>query len=402
MSVNIHDPLEQQKPQTHIALLNLGFRPFFLLAGIFSVVTMVLWTLIYHGALNLDPGAITPFQWHAHEMLFGYGMAVIAGFLLTAVKNWTGQQTPVGSKLGLMVLFWLCGRVAFAVGGQGIMIGALFNLCFMGAFALSIAEKIFRVRQWRQVGILAVISLLAGGETLFLVGLMQRDQWLVSTALYGAFYLILLLILLMARRVVPFFIERGVGYPVVLRQSRILDIAVILGVVAYAVGNTLSLDHRMVSGAALLLFISQTIRLVNWHTAGIWKKPLLWSLYVSLVFIDMGFLLAALGPWLHVSSYLILHTFAVGGIGIVTLSMMSRVALGHTGRDVHRAPGPVTLSLILLVLAVIARVVLPLFLPAGYGLWIALSQVLWITAFILFLLIYTPILLAPRVDNKEG
>lgn len=401
MTVNIHDP-RGPKTTPEFSLFNLGFRPFFLLAGVFAVVTMALWTLIYHGVFSYDTGALTAFQWHAHEMIFGYTMAVIAGFLLTAVKNWTGQQTSTGAKLGIMVLFWLCGRIAFAIGGSGVMIGALFNLCFMGAFVLSIAEKVVRVRQWRQAGILAVVSLLTLGEVLFIFGLVQRDQWLVSAALYSAFYLVLMLILIMSRRVVPFFIERGVGYPVTLRQSRLLDAAIPGGFLAYAISMIFSFDYRIGAALALLLFVCLSLRLFHWYTAGIWKKPLLWSLYLSLLCIDLGFLMAALGPWLRISSYLVLHGFAVGGIGVVTLSMMSRVALGHTGRDVHNAPRLVAVSLALLMLVVIVRVLLPLLFPASYSLWIGLAQLLWIAAFTLFVTVYAPMLFSPRLDGNGG
>jgi len=401
MTINIHDPKQPETPP-ELSLFNLGFRPFFLMAGIFAVLSMVLWMLIYQGVIDYSAGQITLFQWHAHEMIFGYAMAVIAGFLLTAVQNWTGQKMPAGRKLALMVLFWVGARVAFVVGGSALQVGALFNLCFMVLLAISISDKIVRVRQWRQAGIVAVIALLAVGELTFIIGLVERDQLLISRAIYGAFYLIMVLILLMARRVVPFFIERGVGYPVTFRQSKLLDIAVVGGFLCYAIVTVLNVDYRISAALALLLFVCQSARLFNWYTAGIWKKPLLWSLYLSLVFIDLGFLLAALAPWLKISSYLIVHAFAVGGIGFITLSMMSRVALGHTGRDIHSAPGLVTLSVVLLALCVLSRVALPMIFPSSYVLWIGVSQLLWIVAFVIFSWIYGPMFFKPRVDGRAG
>jgi uncharacterized protein involved in response to NO len=152
--------------------------------------------------------------------------------------------------------------------------------------------------------------------------------------------------------------------------------------------------------AALLagvLFLIHAYRLAGWHTRGIWHKPLLWSLYLSYLFITAGFLLFAASPWLDRLWFPALHAFAVGGIGLVTLSMMTRVSLGHTGRNVHQPPRLMPLFLLLLVIAALVRVVLPPLLPDLYNRWIELSQLLWIGAFAGFLALYAPILTkAPR------
>jgi len=404
MTVNVHDPeTSQQKPmEPGFSLFNLGFRPFFLLAGIFAVLSMGLWALIYPGILAFDHGQLTPFQWHGHEMIFGYTTAVIAGFLLTSVKTWTGQQTAAGKQLGLIVVFWLVARLCFAIGGDALLIGALFNMAFLLTFVVNIGEKIVRVRQWRQAGIMVVVSLLTLGELGFVIGLIQQNQLLLSKALYAAFYLVIMLILIMGRRVVPFFIERGVGYPLTLKQSGFLDRTVIGGFVAYAVCSLANVNFQLIAALAAWVFVCQTLRLINWYSGGMWKKPLLWSLYIALLVIDLGFLMAALAPWVSISSYLILHAFAVGGIGFITLSMMSRVALGHTGRSVHEAPALVRVSLLLMVIAIVARVILPLFWPENYGLWVGVAQAAWIGAFALFIVVYAPILTKPRVDSQPG
>jgi len=371
------------------------------LAGIFAVVTMISWALIYSGSLTFDTGKLTLFQWHAHEMIFGYAMAVVAGFLLTSVQTWTGQPMPGGGRLGLIVLFWVCARVAFVLGGDALLVGALFNLCFMVLFAIAISSKIFKVRQWRHNAILAAIGLMALAQLVVVIGLMQRDQWLIFIALYGAFYLVILLILIMARRVVPFFTERGVGYPLELKQSRLLDIAVHGGFVLYALCALFS-QQEAAAVIAALVFIASMVRLANWYTPGIWKKSLLWSLHLSLLLISAGFLLAALAPWLGISQYLVLHTFALGGIGMITLSMMCRVALGHTGRGVHQPPAMVVLAFLLMALSFFARVIMPLIAPADYALWVLISQLAWIVAFAIFVALYAPMLFRPRVDGKPG
>ena len=399
--VDIHDP---GKPSESLPnpLLRLGFRPFFLLAALFAVTAMVQWGLVYYGIYTFDPGPLTAFQWHAHEMIFGYTMAVIAGFLLTSVRNWTGRETPVGSPLAIMTAFWLLSRLAIAFGGDFVVMGILANLAFIVGFVWSIASRIFRVRQWRQAGILAVVTLLLLAEVTVLIGVVQKDQWLISRAIYAAFYLVVMLILIVGRRVTPFFIERGVGYPCTLRQSKVLDIAVVGAFALYIVVKLGDAAGRWAAMLAAVVFVAQGVRLINWHTAGIWKKPLLWSLFLALVFINIGFLMAALAPWISVSPYIVLHAFGMGGIGFITLSMMSRVSLGHTGRDVHHPPPIVSLSFVAMMLAIVSRVLLPWLWPASQIMWIGLSQVFWIAAFVLFLLQYVPILVAPRPDGRPG
>lgn len=383
-------------------LFKMGFRPFFLFAGVFAVAGMAQWTLIYSGLIKFNPVNLSVIQWHSHEMIFGYALAVIAGFLLTSVRNWTGQQTAVGSPLGWLLVLWVASRFAFAVGDSLVITGVLSNIAFMIGFIGNISIRIFQVRQWRQGGILVVLVLLTLSEIAVLAGLLRGQSGIVSFAIYFAFYLIVLLILIMGRRVTPFFIERGVGYPCTLKQSRLLDIMVIAGFALYACSVLAAFQPQLAAAFALITFFVQGLRLVNWHTPGIWGKPLLWSLYLSLVWVDVGLLMAGLTPWLHISRYLVLHAFAIGGIGFVTLSMMSRVSLGHTGRDVHNPPQIVSTSLVLIILAAFARVVLPIFWPETYAVWIVLSQLLWITAFVLFLIQYLPILIAPRVDGRPG
>ncbi len=298
--------------------------------------------------------------------------------------------------------FWLVSRCAFALGDRALLIGVLCNLAFLLGFLWSITDRIVRVRQWQHCGIVAVIALLAVAETAVLIGLVERDQRLISTAIYSAFYLVVMLILIMGRRLVPFFVERGVGYPCSLKQSKVLDLIVILGFSGYALSTLLLRQPEVTAALAGITCVAQGIRLLRWHTAGIWRKPLLWSLYLALWWIELGLLLAALAPWLQVSSYLVIHAFAVGGVGSITLSMMSRVALGHTGRDIHQPPPIVTASLVMMGLAVFFRVVMPLVASAHHSLWIGLSQGLWILAFSLFVANYLPILIAPRVDGKPG
>jgi uncharacterized protein involved in response to NO len=158
------------------------------------------------------------------------------------------------------------------------------------------------------------------------------------------------------------------------------------------------------TGAALaaLLFLVTTARLVAWHTRGIWHRPLLWSLYLSICFIDLGFLLHALAPVAGLSPYIAIHAFTVGGIGLVTLSMMARVSLGHTGRNVNAPPRSVAAAFGLLVGSALVRIGGPLFDPGHYTAWIFVSQTFWIAAFAVFLVVFLPMLTRPRLDGQPG
>ena len=161
-------------------------------------------------------------------------------------------------------------------------------------------------------------------------------------------------------------------------------------------------DDGLVAWLSLVLFLIHTQRLRDWHTPGIWRKPLLWSLYVGYGFLVLGFLMKALSVWWGISPFLALHAFAYGGIGLTTLGMMSRVALGHTGRSVFDPPRLLAPAFTLIVVGALIRVVVPIFDAFDYRLWIAASQVLWVVGFGAFAAVYIPILIRPRVDGRRG
>ncbi len=383
-------------------MLQLGFRIFFAGAGLFAIVTMALWSGVYVFGVNLPMSGITIFQWHAHEMIYGYAMAVIAGFLLTAVQNWTGIQTPQGGKLLGLFLLWAASRVLFLFGTRFLFAAAILDMLFMLGLIVATALPIVKVRQWRQGAILGKLALLAAANTVFYLGAAGMMDRGVFWGVYSGFYLVIALILTMGRRVVPGFIERGVGYPVKLRNSTALDISILVFYLGFFFIQVFAGLHRNGAGLAAVLFVLLTIRLAGWHTPGIWKKPLLWSLYVSMIFIDLGFLLAALVPVLKISPFIAIHAFAVGGVGLVTMSMMSRVSLGHTGRSVQAPPRAVTAACAVLILAALVRVAGPLFDAADYRTWILTSQLIWIAAFGIFVAVLAPMLLSPRVDGQPG
>ena len=363
---------------------------------------MLLWMGVYllHWPLSINHMSL--FQWHAHEMIYGFALAVIAGFLLTAVKNWTGVQTLRG--VGLMGLFglWAMAWVLFFFGTPLLFLAGLFDLLFMVGLTASIIDPIRKAKQWKQSGIIAILVLLLIGNCLFYLGAAGLVESGVFISIRGGLFLVVGLVLFMGRRVIPFFIEAGVGYPIKVKNSEKLDIAIIVLYSLFLI-TEVGMGHQWLAAAISLgLLVANAIRLAGWHTPGIWKKPLLWSLFIAFGAINLGFLLIALTPLLNLPVLIVLHAFSVGGIGVITLSMMARVTLGHTGRNVQKPPPTIPIALAMLILSAVARVIVPLFVSEPYLLWVAISQILWIAAFLIFLISYLPMLVNPRVDGQFG
>lgn len=384
------------------AVLNLGFRPFFLGAAVFSVLIIVAWTLVYSFSFRVPLNALAPFQWHAHEMIYGYSLAVIAGFLLTAVRNWTGVDTARGAPLLVLFGLWAAARVAMLFGTAFIVAAAVFDMLFIAVLVGAVASPIVRVRMWKQLGILSKLILLGAGGLVFYLGLFGVLDSGVYWGIYGGLYLVVGLVMTMGRRIIPAFIQSGVGYPVTLFNSKWIDRVSLLLFLVLFLFELFVRDPQWSAYPAAGLFIANLIRLGGWHTPGIWKKPLLWSLYVAYAFVVLGFLLLALSGFAGASKYLAVHSFAYGGIGIITLSMMVRVSLGHTGRDVHNPPAIAFHALLVLTAGALLRVLAPLVAPAFYMEWVVVSQLMWVFAFALLVAILLPVLTRPRVDGAPG
>ena len=389
----------------NMPILNLGFRLFFLGAGVYSAVSIFLWLLIYYYDLPIHLGAISVSQWHAHEMIYGYSLAVIAGFLLTAVKNWTGIQTVKGIPLLLLFGLWALARVMWFFGTQYFFVATILDLVFALLLIISVCYPVVKVRQWRQLAILSKLMLLVVFNLLFYLGVLnvlERGEYL---GIYGGLYLVIGLILTMGRRVMPMFIENGVGYlgyRVKLFNSRWLDISSLVLFLIFFICELFFNYQPVSSSVALCLFVINAIRLIGWHTPGIWQRSLLWSLYLSLWFICIGFLLFACVFFIGISKFIALHAFAVGGIGVVTMAMMSRVSIGHSGRDINNPPRKISIAFLLLLSGAFFRVIVPLIDVQNYTVWIGISQILWVAAFMVFVIVFFPILTRSRIDGRPG
>ncbi len=393
----------EEKDSYRISLLHLGFRPFFLFGTMFSLIVVALWLWILSYGGWLATSELTVFQWHAHEMLYGYTLAVIAGFLLTAVGNWTGKRTISGFFLFLLLMLWLTARaMPFIEYPQAMLVMASLDVAFNLSLAVAILIPILQVRQWKHLAIWSKLVFLLAGNVLFYLGLFNMLDNGIQMGIYTGLYIVLSLIMLMGRRVIPFFIEKGVGEPVTIKNYRWLDLSSLFLMLAFIVLEVFVVMPGWATIIAAILALLHGIRLCGWYAKGIWKKQLIWILYLGYAWIVIGFALRALSGWFDVNPMLSVHAFAYGAIGMITIGMMARVALGHTGRDVFNPPKGLTFMFILMFMGGIVRVLLPLFFPDKTSTWIFVSQLFWIISFAEFVFIYASMLIKPRVDGKYG
>jgi len=396
--INIDDP--DARSHSRIALFDLGFRPFFLFAGIAACLLVPLWIYAYtsgHAGFRYY-SALT---WHSHEMIFGYTVAVIAGFLLTAVRNWTGLQTPGGTALGGLVLLWLAGRVVpFFSGILPDWSIALVDVAFLPVLAVTLSVPLIRRRQKHNLVFLLVLTALTVANMMVHMQLLGLTQSTASHGTYFAVYLIVLLITILGGRVIPFFTEKGIA-GVTTRQWKPVEILAFGSLIVLIVLELTDAPPDAVIILAILASFGHGIRLFGWYRKAVWTVPLLWVLHLGYAWLVVGFLLQALSAAGLINPMLAIHAFTTGGIGMITLGMMARVSLGHTGRTLQ-VGAAMTWAFILITMAAIARVLLPIIGSDYSRTWIVLAGLFWSGAFALFVLSYARILIKPRVDGRPG
>ena len=394
-TLNIEDP--DANPASRFALFALGFRPFFLLAGITAVLLVPLWVYHFTGA-EAAFAYYDPLTWHGHEMLFGYNVAVIAGFLLTAVRNWAGLPTPSGKALAGLVLLWLAGRVLPFFASPWLI--AAVDLLFLPVLAIAIAIPLLRSRQNQQLVFLLVLAALAGANLMVHLQLLGFDTSSARLGLKLATYLVILLVVVLGGRVIPIFTDHGLNREASQRWKAV-EILAIVALLLLMILELAAAPPMAIAVLAGLAALMHAIRLYGWYQAGIWRVPLLWVLHLGYAWLVVGLLLQALGVSGHINPLLYLHAFTLGAIGSMTLGMMARVSLGHTGRELV-VGWPLSAAFALINLAAVTRVILPLLDAQRYSLWIVLAGVFWTLAFVLFVFVYARILVLPRIDGRPG
>ena len=395
--------VDSQPVDYGLPVLRLGFRPFFLAAGIFAIISMAVWMASYIYAVEFVFSGLSAGLWHAHEMIFGYTVAVIAGFLLTAIKNWTGIEVLRGWMLAFLFVLWLLPRILLLSGMVlPLVYIAAVDVSFLVLLIVACVRPVLIVKQYKQIGIVSKLFLLMLCNVVFYLGVAGVLENGVMWGLYSAVYMIIALVLVMLRRVMPMFIQNGVDGEVELVNRAWLDNSSLVLLLCLWISDVFAGHGLLTAVFASLLTVLHVLRLSGWYTGEIWSKPLLWILLAAYAFIILGFALKALSVVSAVSPYLSVHAFTAGGIGLLTIGMMSRVSLGHTGRNVFDPPGIIFWSFAALLFGAIVRVIFPLFAMGLYTYWVAISQLLWIIAFAVFVYVYAPMLLTARVDGRDG
>lgn len=394
-------PRDYQGP----AILSYGFRPFFFLAGVWAFGAMLVWILMLTGreVLPLEMGAV---DWHVHEFLFGYLSAVVAGFILTAIPNWTGRLPITGWRLLVLVLLWIAGRLVMATSALlAPLLVAGVDLLFLAALSLAILREILAGRNWRNLPVFAMISLMVIANALF-----HAENITSGTAATGygsnlAIAVVVMLISLIGGRIVPSFtrnwlVKNQSQGPLPAPTGR-LDMAILLFSGLTLLAWLVEPEARLSGFLMILAGFANLWRLARWQGRQSTPEPLLWVLHVGFLYIPLGFLFiggAVIWPDV-IPPFAAKHAWLVGAFGTMTLAVMTRATLGHTGRELRAGPG-ITLIFLLILGAGFLRV-LAGFWPGEIALLHA-SAAFWIGAYGLFTILFAPLLLRPKEGAKAA
>lgn len=379
------------------SLWGLGFRPMFLVGSMAALALMLIWLrYLLQGYSPLSE--VDPILWHAHEMVFGVGGAIIAGFLLTASANWAGKKGVSGQPLIVLTSFWIAARILpLMVVSAWIMLlaelGFWFYLSWLLRPTLQGHNRIF----WLLLGLLLGTDVLSSLE---LFGFIDKSALGLSlNSIQWAIAVIICMIVLIAGRVLPFFTERALPGVQIARHPSLDQLA--LGItLAFAMAQML-LPHS--GWTAALAFLAGCIHLFRWQNWNPWqsrKVPILWILYLGYFWLILGFFLHSLAALAWIPRSIATHAWTAGAMGTFIYGMISRVSLGHTGRPIQ-ASWPICVGYLLVTLAAVVRL-FPGLWPAHHKFFVITAAVLWSLAFGILVAVYLPIWLQPRVDGKPG
>jgi uncharacterized protein involved in response to NO len=393
-------------PQRGVALWGRGFRPFFLAAAIQAVLGVSAWTAIWLGALPA-PLWLTPAWWHGHEMIFGFVAAAIAGFLLTASPVWTGRPALRGRPLAALVALWAAGRLAML--GAGVfpawLVGVV-DAAFLPALALALARTLWRSGQYRNYGILLVIAVLAlANVAIHAAALGLAPPSAAGRALRLGVDGVVVLLLVVGGRITPAFTAnalRRMGDTSPLRSFPWLDRATIGAAVLFALAEFVARGTVWSGAMGITAGVAAACRLHGWRGWAVRSDALVWSLHAGMAWAAVGLLLiGAAGLGAPIPEVAGLHALTAGAMGLSILAVMTRVALGHTGRPLTLPKGAVA-SYVLVQIGALLRVATPFFAGDAQRSLLVSAGLAWAGAFGWFAILYAPILTRPRVDGKPG
>ena len=384
------------------AFLSYGFRPFFLMGGLYAVIAVVPWAARF---VSPDSQALTllPTEWHAHEMLFGYTSAIIAGFFLTAVPSWTNRKPVSGKPLMALAVLWALGRLVNWLPDHvpGLAI-AIVDCAFIPLLVALVIRALIAGWSKRNLIFLPIFAGLFAANVMVHLDRLDIASGIASQGHRLALDLIVALIIILGGRVIPSFTTnflRNHGETVLPLQSDLMTRLAVLSAVTMVIVNQASPDSVPGGIVVALVAIINAIRLAGWRGHRILNVPILWILFVGYGFVVLGLAanaMAVLGDWLPRAAAD--HLLTIGGIGCMTIGIMTRAALGHTGRKPHASPVMVG-AFIALGIAAVLRTIGPIIWPDHYTVTMAAVGILWIGVFSIFSVSFWPVLTRPRVGQ---
>ncbi|NQU58613.1 MAG: NnrS family protein [Rhodospirillales bacterium] len=392
------DNLEQVERVAPSAFLSAGFRPFFLLAGLSGVVPLLAWLLAFLGYSN-TPGEFAPAQWHGHEMIFGFVIAAAAGFLLTAVPNWTRSPSFSGWQLGALALIWLGGRLAMWFGGPaGPLFVAAFDLMMIPVLALYIGRRLVAHKMARNYMVLGILFVLFVANLLMHLEALQILPDSAGFGLALGIYVVVILLTLISGRVIPGFTANALrrrGIEADTQTPSWVTLVVIISLVLAALSDLFAIEGAgILAGAAAAALL---IRMWRWKSLLVLDDPLVWVLHAGHLWLALGFaLLAAANFSDAVERDAGIHALTAGAMGTMVLGMMTRVALGHSGRDL-KVSTAIVAAYLMVILGALLRVVVTMVSSDNISDLIAVAGLLWVGGYVVFTIVYWPILTRPRL-----
>jgi uncharacterized protein involved in response to NO len=394
--------MSEDPKKNSMTLFALGFRPFYLLAAIFAVLSAPAWMLSFFGEVQAG-GHLRGVAWHSHEMIFGFAPAVIAGFLLTAVRNWTGQPTPTGAPLAGLVLLWVLARLLMLTGPAGLAVSI--DILFLPALAVAVGVPIWRSRNVRNYKVLAMLAVLTLANVWFhLANMSILSSGYTRIATTAALDVIAILIAIIGGRVIPAFIGNAIedAHP---RKSLGVEVVSFGALIAILVLDVLNLWVPVPWNAWLAIFaiatIGQGVRLSLWQPLRAIGNPLLWMMPAAYAWLPIALGMRVLSTLGIVPISAAIHALTIGAIASLMVAMMMRSALGHTGRPLVAGRAEIA-AFVLLQLAAVVRVLASSVTAIAYREAMIVSGVLWTLAFAVFLFRYWAILTQPRIDGRPG
>jgi uncharacterized protein involved in response to NO len=382
-----------------------GFRPFFLLAGLHGCTFLLFWIAILLGWLQ-GPLWLVPMWWHGHEMLFGFVCAAIAGFLLTAVPVWTGTPHPTGAPLVALALLWLSGRVAMmAAGFLPRLVPPLLDLAFLPALAIPLAPRLFGARRARNYGFVPILLALFVANALMHLQVLGVAGARADLGVRLAVNLVMLLVVIIGGRIVPNFTTNALrrnGVVVEIRSRRWVEVLTVPAVLAFTAADLFAPPSATSGLPALVAGGVLLVRLAGWQGLRTRGDALRWSLHLGYLWIPAGLICLGMSSLTElVPRASGIHAITAGAFGTMILTVMSRVSLGHTGRELV-APPAISVAYALITLAALLRMAGPILIPQAQLPTLVASGLCFSAAFAIFTATYAPILLAPRVDGGAG